>query len=89
MEPSLPARILLIDDHRLFTDGLKSLLDAQPDLTVCGQVFKATDVLAAVHRLIPQLVLLDINLHGTNGIDLGCQLLQKFRRPTGDTLNHV
>lgn len=78
MEPSPPARLLLIDDHRLFNDGLKSLLDAQPDLTVCGQIFTAADALAAVHRLNPQLVLLDINLQGTSGIDLGCQLLHNF-----------
>lgn len=78
MDPSSPVRILLIDDHRLFNDGLKSLLDAQPDLIVCGQVFTAADALAAVHRLTPQLVLLDVNLQGTNGIDIGCQLLQNF-----------
>ncbi|GAB3981756.1 response regulator transcription factor [Spirosoma terrae] len=73
-----PNRLLLIDDHRLFNDGLKSLLDAQPDLTVCGQVFTATDALSAVHRFHPQLVLLDINLQGTNGIDLGIQLIRQF-----------
>jgi DNA-binding NarL/FixJ family response regulator len=73
-----PNRLLLIDDHRLFNDGLKSLLDAQPDLTVCGQVFTAADALSAVHRLHPQLVLLDINLQGTNGIDLGIQLIRQF-----------
>ena len=78
MEPSSPARVLLIDDHRLFNDGLKSLLDTQPDLTVCGQVFSATDALATVHRLTPQLVLLDVNLQGSNGIDLGRQLLHHF-----------
>lgn len=78
MEPPSPVRILLIDDHRLFNDGLKSLLDAQSDLMVCGQVFSAADVLAAVHRLNPQLVLLDVNLQGTNGIDLGQQLLHHF-----------
>ena len=73
-----PNRLLLIDDHRLFNDGLKSLLDAQPDLTVCGQVFTAADALSAVHRFHPQLVLLDINLQGTNGIDLGIQLIRQF-----------
>ncbi|GAB3989014.1 response regulator transcription factor [Spirosoma daeguense] len=78
MEIFPPAHLLLIDDHRLFNDGLKSLLDAQPDLTVCGQVFVAADALPAVHRLAPQLVLLDVNLQGINGIDLGCQLLQNF-----------
>ncbi len=78
MEPVSPVRILLVDDHRLFNDGLKSLLDTQHDLTVCGQVFSAAEVMSAVHRLNPQLVLLDINLQGANGIDIGRQLLQNF-----------
>lgn len=78
MEPAFPVRILLVDDHRLFNDGLKSLLDTQPDLTVCGQVFSANDIMSAVHRLNPQLVLLDINLQGANGIDIGRRLLQDF-----------
>ncbi|GAA4398062.1 response regulator transcription factor [Nibrella viscosa] len=71
-------RILLIDDHRLFNDALKTLLTTQPDLTVCGQVFTANDALPAIHRLTPQLVLLDVNLQGVNGIDLGRQLLLHF-----------
>ncbi len=71
MQPPLPARILLIDNHRLFTDALKILLNEQPDLTVCGQVFQASEALPAIQRTSPHLILLDINLQGTNGIDLG------------------
>ena len=71
MQPPLPARILLVDDHRLFNDALKILLNEQPDLTVCGQVFQAGEALPAIQRTSPHLILLDINLQGTNGIDLG------------------
>lgn len=71
MQPPLPARILLIDNHRLFNDALKILLNEQPDLTVCGQVFQASEALPAIQRTSPHLILLDINLQGTNGIDLG------------------
>ena len=71
MQPPLPARILLVDDHRLFNDALKVLLNEQPDLTVCGQVFQASEALPAIQRTSPHLILLDINLQGTNGIDLG------------------
>jgi len=71
-------RILLIDDHRLFNDGLKSLLDEQPDLVVCGQVFEASGALPAIHRTSPHLILLDVNLQGTNGIDLGRKIRTDF-----------
>ncbi|ARK09335.1 response regulator transcription factor [Fibrella sp. ES10-3-2-2] len=74
--PSAPLyRILLIDDHRLFNDGVKSLLDTQTDLAVCGQVFQARDAIPAVQATTPDLVLLDINLPGNNGIDIGKLIL--------------
>lgn len=78
MQPPQPARLLLIDDHQLFNEGLKSLLNAQPDLQVCGQVFQATNALPTIQRTSPQLILLDVNLQGTNGIDLGRTILGDF-----------
>lgn len=75
MPPEPVARILLIDDHRIFNDGLKSLLNEQPDLMVCGQVFQAREALPIVQRTRPDLVLLDVNLRGVNGIDLGKTIL--------------
>lgn len=78
MPLSEPTRILLIDDHRLFNDGLKSLLDEQVDFIVCGQVFEASGALPAIHQSSPQLILLDANLQGTNGIDLGRKIRHDF-----------
>ena len=78
MPPAPVSRLLLIDDHRLFNDGLKSLLDQQPDLTVCGQVFRATDAVHTIQRTQPRLLLLDINLQGSNGIDLGKIILGQY-----------
>jgi DNA-binding NarL/FixJ family response regulator len=71
MQPAPASRILLIDDHHLFNDGVKSLLNDQPDLTVCGQVFEGRDALPTIRRTAPHLILLDVNLRGTNGIDIG------------------
>lgn len=71
-------RILLIDDHHLFNDGLKRLFDEQEDILVCGQVFRADAAMAAIHDLKPHLILLDINLQSTNGIDLGKKILVDF-----------
>ena len=71
-------RILLIDDHHLFNDGLKRLFDEQEDMLVCGQVFRADDVMTAINGLRPHLILLDINLQSANGIDLGKKILVDF-----------
>lgn len=78
MQPGPVSRILLIDDHRIFNDGLKRLLDEQPDLTVCGQVFQAREALATVQRTRPHLILLDINLQNSNGIDLGKSIISGY-----------
>lgn len=74
----LPTRILLVDDHRLFSNGLNSLLSAEADLHVVGQVFDGFEVMNAVHCLTPDLVLLDINLPHLSGQVLVPQLLQTF-----------
>lgn len=76
--PSIPHTLLLVDDHQILSDGLKAILEQQPDFVVCGQVFEAGGVLPAIQKLQPDLVLLDINLHGTNGIDIGRTILTDF-----------
>lgn len=78
MPSLLRHKILLVDDHQMMSDGLKEILEKQPDFLVCGQVFEAADVLPAVHTLQPNVVLLDINLRGTNGIDIGRKILTDF-----------
>lgn len=61
-------RILLVDDHDLFRDGLISLLSYQDDFTVVGEAGDAASALTQVEALRPELVLMDINLPGDDGI---------------------
>jgi len=63
-------RILIVDDHPLFCEGFCRMLDRHPSLAVCGQVPDAISAIKAVAELKPDLVLVDISLEGTNGIDL-------------------
>ncbi len=63
-------RLLLVDDHAFFRSALRRLLDSQPDLQVCGE---AADLLAAVEliaQLQPDLILLDLSLGDTDGLEL-------------------
>lgn len=71
-------KILLVDDHHIFNEGLKRLIDEQPDYTVCGQVYQAKDIFYAIEHLRPQLILLDINLKGVNGIDIGKRIIKDY-----------
>jgi DNA-binding NarL/FixJ family response regulator len=64
------SRILIVEDHPLFREGLAQMIDRHSTLTVCGQVADTTSAMKAVADLNPDLVLVDISLEGSNGIDL-------------------
>src|SRR5579859_6053113 len=72
MSKPLPekSRIFLVDDHAMFRDGLRQLIDREPDLTVCGDAAEAESALQEIRKLKPDLVVVDITLGGTSGIDL-------------------
>src|SRR5665213_2608647 len=63
-------RILIVDDHPLFCEGVRQMLNRHPALIVCGQVPNAISAMKAVAELKPDLALVDISLEGSNGIDL-------------------
>jgi DNA-binding NarL/FixJ family response regulator len=63
-------RLLIVDDHPLFREGLRQIIERDPDLTVCGETATAAEALNAIPQIHPDLVLVDISLGGTSGIDL-------------------
>jgi DNA-binding NarL/FixJ family response regulator len=63
-------RILIVDDHPMMREGLRTLISRERDLTVCGEAETAGQALDAVASLKPDLVLVDITLPGRNGIEL-------------------
>lgn len=64
-----PVRLLLVDDHALFREGLISLLAYQDDFTVVGEAEDAESALAQARALAPDLVLMDIELPGEDGVN--------------------
>jgi len=61
-------RILLADDHAIVRQGLKLLIDAQPDMTVVGEAADGDTVVAQAQALQPDVVVMDISMPGTNGL---------------------
>lgn len=66
----MSVKILIADDHVLFSDGLKSILENESDLQICGQVHCGSEVLGFIQTHSIDLILLDINLPRINGIEL-------------------
>ena len=63
-------RGLIVDDHPVFRFGLAGLITEQTRLEVCGHADSAPLALDAMRRLKPDIVLVDLSLRGTNGIEL-------------------
>jgi two-component system, NarL family, response regulator NreC len=61
--------ILLADDHAIVRAGLRLLLDEQPDLTVVGEAGDGDEAIAKALELAPDVVLLDVMMPNTNGLD--------------------
>jgi DNA-binding NarL/FixJ family response regulator len=71
-------KILLIDDHQLFNDGLKSLLSTEPEVEIVGQVFEAKNAFFEIQKHSPDIIFLDINLPDKNGIELASEIQKSF-----------
>jgi DNA-binding NarL/FixJ family response regulator len=61
--------LLLVDDHALFREGLASLLSYQPDFTVVGEAASGEEAVERARELVPDVVLMDIDLPGIDGIE--------------------
>lgn len=71
---SAPIRVLLVDDHQLVRDGLRSRLGESEGIVIVGEASNGTEALALAASLQPDLVLLDIGLPDISGLDVAARL---------------
>lgn len=64
-----PLRVLIADDHPLFRHGLSALLSASPDFEVVGEATTGEEVIELAATLQPDVILMDIQMPGINGIE--------------------
>jgi DNA-binding NarL/FixJ family response regulator len=62
--------VVIVDDHRLVREGLRMLIDSASRLRVVGEARDVSEARSVVARELPDVVLLDLDLHGESGLDL-------------------
>ena len=71
-------RVLVVDDHDLFRRGLMEVLDEESDLQVIGEVRNGQEAIEQTEELTPDVVFMDLNMPGQNGIETTAYLTQKW-----------
>lgn len=62
-------RVLVVDDHAILRDGIRSLLESQDDIAVVGEAGDGAEAIKLVDTLLPDIVLMDISMPKTNGLE--------------------
>ncbi|RSD25885.1 response regulator [Mesobacillus subterraneus] len=77
-------KVMLVDDHTVLRDGIRSILDIEEDLLLVGEADSGESLMKVLDTTIPDVIVLDINLPNKNGIELispikekhpGCKIL--------------
>lgn len=71
-------RVLIVDDHRLFNDGLCLMLNDFEQIEIVGQIYHSPDTLWSVQKLRPDVLILDVNMPKMNGLDVAKEVLKNF-----------
>lgn len=78
MKSMTKQRIVLVDDHEVVRLGLKALLERHPNFDVVGEAASAREAIELVASLQPSVVVMDIRLPGTSGIEACEEIVQRF-----------
>ncbi|MGE3537180.1 MAG: response regulator [Candidatus Tectimicrobiota bacterium] len=87
-------RVVIVDDHPLFRDGVAATLDAQADIEIVGQGTTATEALHLAQELLPDVILLDINMPGgglqaAREIATGCPVVKIVMLTVSETEDDI
>ena len=70
--------MFIVDDHTMFREGLRQLIECEPGLVVCGDAPNAVEALEAIRKTKPDVVIVDISLGASSGLDLIKEIKSEF-----------
>lgn len=71
-------RILVLDDHPMMCAGIVSFIESEKDMTVCGQLENGADLMAALKRLKPDVLVTDLSIGSMDGISLARESRRQY-----------
>jgi two-component system, NarL family, response regulator NreC len=71
-------KIVLVEDHRILREGLRVLVEAQPDFSVIGEADDGIGVVDLVERLLPDVLIIDLMLPGISGLEVTRQVHERL-----------
>jgi len=72
-------KLIIVDDHRLIRDGMKSLLQSEDDLEIIGEAENGLELLEMLSKANPDVVLLDVTMPKLNGIEAALKINERYR----------
>jgi DNA-binding NarL/FixJ family response regulator len=66
----MTTNVFLVEDHPIVREGVGRLIEKEPDMTICGEAENGTEALARIERVRPDVVLVDLSLENSSGLDL-------------------
>jgi DNA-binding NarL/FixJ family response regulator len=76
----MTVRIVLVDDHRLMREGLRCLLEQEPEFKVVGEAADGHTAIEVVRTLSPDVVVMDVGMPDLNGIDAARRITSEYER---------
>jgi two-component system nitrate/nitrite response regulator NarL len=70
-------KVMIVDDHPLVREGVRSCLKHQPQFEIVGEAAGGEDAVLKAKKLAPDVVLMDINMPGVNGLESATELIKK------------
>jgi two-component system, NarL family, response regulator DegU len=74
----MTTKIVIIDDHQLFREGVKRILDFEPTFEVVAEGDDGSEAVALVEQNQPDVIIMDINMPNRNGVEATAELIEKY-----------
>jgi len=74
----MTTKIVIIDDHQLFREGVKRILDFEPTFQVVAEGDDGSEAISLVDQHQPDVVIMDINMPNINGVEATAELIEKY-----------